>query len=249
MNEISKILKTAVITGASRGIGAAIAKHLADIGYAVVVGYHAHGADAETVCSAISGSGGVAKAFRADISSEPEAAALMKFAIDEFGRLDLLVNNAGLAEGMPIEEIDAAHVEKTFAVNVRGLLFCCKYAVIAFDEGGGVIVNISSTNATSPVPGGAAYSGSKAAVNAITISLARELGARNIRVNAVAPGLTMTDRYLAEVPNAAKTAVVKETPLGRLGTPRDIVGLVAFLAADDAGWITGQIISASGGAV
>jgi 3-oxoacyl-[acyl-carrier protein] reductase len=249
MKALMENLKSAIVTGASRGIGAAIARHLASIGYAVIINYNTHADEAETVRAAISNSGGTVKTFRADISSEPEAEALIDFTTKAYGRLNLLVNNAGYAAGMPILEIDSAHIDQTFNVNVRGLLFCCKHATRAFGSAGGSIINISSVNATSPVPGGAAYSGSKAAVNAITVSLARELGAQNIRVNAVAPGLTMTERYLTEVSDEAKAFITEKTPLGRLGMPEDIVGLVGYLASDAARWVTGQVISASGGAV
>ncbi len=238
----------AIVTGASQGIGAAIARHFAGLGYAVVVNYHKSSAAADALCAEIGATGGIAKAFRADITDDVQAASLIDFAISLFGTLNVLVNNAGYAEGMPITDITAAHIDTTMALNIRGLLFCCKHAARAFGEGGGAIINITSVNGLSPVPGGAAYSGSKAAVNAITIALARELGPKNIRVNALAPGLTMTPRYLAEIPEEAKNHVIAETPLGRLGTPEDIARAVAFLASPDAAWVTGQILAASGGA-
>jgi len=238
----------AIITGGSQGIGAEIARHFASIGYAVVVNYNKSREAAIALCDEIAAAGGTAKPFAADITEEAQAAALIDFASGPFGVPKVLVNNAGHAQGMALADITADHIDSTFAINVRGLLFCCKHAARAFGAAGGVIVNISSVNATSPVPGGAAYSGSKAAVNAITIALARELGPKNIRVNALAPGLTMTPRYLAEIPEAAKQHVIAETPLGRLGTPADIARAAAFLASDDAAWITGQILSASGGA-
>jgi len=241
--------KTAIVTGAARGIGAAIATRLAAAGYAVVINYATRAAEAEAVRAAIVNSGGRALTRQADISSETQAAALVDFAVEAFGPLHLLVNNAGIAIGRPLAEIDAAHVNELVGVNIAGLLFACKHAARVFPAAGGVIVNISSINATSPVPGGAVYSATKAAMNAITVSLARELGGRQIRVNALAPGLTMTDRYAAEIPEDAKQHVIEETPLGRLGLPDDIAGVVVFLASDDARWITGQIIAASGGAV
>ncbi len=238
----------AVVTGASQGIGAAIARHFAGLGYAVVVNYHKTARAAEALCADITAAGGSAQAFRADITDETQAAALIDLATATFGGLSVLVNNAGFAEGMPIADITAAHIDATFALNIRGLLFCCKHAVRAFGQDGGAIINISSVNGISPVPGGAAYSGSKAAVNAITVALARELGPKNIRVNALAPGLTMTPRYLTEIPEDAKQHVIGETPLGRLGTPEDIARATAFLASADSAWVTGQILSASGGA-
>ncbi len=241
--------KTAIVTGAARGIGAAIATRLAAAGYAVVINYATHAAEAEAVRDAIVKAGGKAAIRQADITCETEAAALIDFAVETFGPLHLLVNNAGIAIGRPLAEIDAAHITDLTAVNIAGLLFASKHAARRFPAAGGVIVNISSVNATSPVPGGAVYSATKAAVNAITVSLARELGAQQIRVNALAPGLTMTDRYAAEIPEDAKQSVIAETPLGRLGLPDDIAGVVVFLASDDARWVTGQIIAASGGAV
>jgi 3-oxoacyl-[acyl-carrier protein] reductase len=242
--------KTAIITGASRGIGAAIARNFAAIGHRVVVNYNNSASAAEALCAEITAAGGIAAPFRADITQDEQAAALVDFSLAHFGGLNILINNAGTASGMPTAEITAAHIDDIFALNVRGLLFCCKHAIRAFTGGGGgAIVNISSVNATSPVAGGAAYSGSKAAVDAITIALARELGGQKIRVNALAPGLTMTDRYLAEIPEDAKAYVTDKTPLGRLGTPEDVAKVAAYLASDDAAWLTGQIISASGGAV
>jgi 3-oxoacyl-[acyl-carrier protein] reductase len=240
--------KTVIVTGASQGIGAAIASHFARLGHAVIVNYNASQEAAEALCAELTGAGLSAKPFRADITDESQAAALIDFAVQQHGALDILINNAGYAAGMPITDITAEHIEATFALNVRGLLFCCKHAARVFPASGGAIVNISSVNATSPVAGGAAYSGSKAAVNAITIALARELGPKNIRVNALAPGLTMTPRYRAELPEEAKTFMTDKTPLGRLGTPHDIALAAAYLASDEAAWITGQVLSASGGA-
>jgi 3-oxoacyl-[acyl-carrier protein] reductase len=240
--------KTVIVTGASQGIGAGIARHFAQLGHAVIVNYCASQTAAERLCAELTAAGHAARPFRADITDESQAAALIDFAVQQHGGLDILINNAGYAVRMPIGEVTAAHIDKTYALNVRGLLFCCKHAARVFPATGGVIVNISSVNATSPVATGAAYSGSKAAVNAITIALARELGPKNIRVNALAPGLTMTPRYLTEIPEDAKTFITENTPLGRLGTPHDIALAAAFLASDEAGWITGQIISASGGA-
>jgi 3-oxoacyl-[acyl-carrier protein] reductase len=240
--------RVAIVTGASVGIGAEIARHFAGLGYAVVVNYNNGHEAARAICGEITAAGGTATPFQADITTEARAAALIHHAITTFGALNVLVNNAGHAQAQPITEITAEHIDATFALNVRGLLFCCKHAALAFGDGGGAIVNISSVNGISPVPGGAAYSASKAAVNAITIALARELGSKNIRVNALAPGLTMTPRYLSEIPDDAKNHVIAQTPLGRLGTPQDIARAAAFLASDDAAWITGQILSASGGA-
>lgn len=241
------ITKVAVVTGASRGIGAAIAQHLAADGFAVVVNYKSRKDDADAVIAEIVRTGGNAASFKADVSSDSEAKALIDLTIGEFGRIDVLVNNAGLAVGRPLIEIDADHVNAQTGLNIAGLLFASKHAVLAFGDAGGTIINISSIQGVSPIPGGAVYCATKAAVNTITVSLAAELGPRKIRVNAVAPGLTMTDQMKAKVPEEAKQEIMKDTPLGRLGTPEEVAEVVGFLASDAARWITGQVITASGG--
>jgi 3-oxoacyl-[acyl-carrier protein] reductase len=239
-------MKVAIVTGAGRGIGAAIAEDLAAAGYAVVVHFKNSVADAAALATRIADAGGRAAIFGGDITKEAEAESLVAFAMEKFGRLDVLVNNAGIAKPGPLDEIDAAHIAELSSINISGLLFASKHAARHLPPGG-VIVNISSVNGISAVGGAAVYSGTKAAVNAITMSLARELGDKGIRVNAVAPGLTMTERYAREVPEEAKQYIVGQTPLGRLGVPEDIAGLVTFLASDAARWITGEVISASGG--
>jgi 3-oxoacyl-[acyl-carrier protein] reductase len=248
LNFEEKYMKSAIVTGAARGIGAAIARRLAANGFAVVVNFKTGHEAAEAVAAMIRADGNVAKVFQADVSREAEASALVTFTLERFGRLDVLVNNAGLAKGAPLEEIDEAHIAELTSINIGGLLLVTKHAAARLGAGGGII-NVSSVNATSPVPGGSLYSATKAAVNAITVGLARELGSRGIRVNAVAPGLTMTERYDAELTAEVKELVTKETPLGRLGVPEDIAEVVAFLASDAARWITGEVITVSGGAV
>jgi 3-oxoacyl-[acyl-carrier protein] reductase len=241
------IRKVAVVTGASRGIGAVIAKHFGAQGFAVLVNYKTRKDEADAVVAEIIRTGGNAASFEADISSDINAKGLIDFAISEFGRIDVLVNNAGLAVGRPLIEIDADHVNAQTALNIAGVLFASKHATIAFGEAGGSIINISSIQGVSPIPGGAVYCATKAAVNAITVSLAAELGPRKIRVNAVAPGLTMTEQMKAKVPDDAKQEIMKNTPLGRLGTPEEVAEVVGFLASESAQWITGQVITASGG--
>jgi len=241
--------RTAIITGAGRGIGAAIARHLAASGVAVVVNFFSGAPAARTLCAEIIAAGGQAAAFQADISVESEVEALVDFAEQKFGGLKILVNNAGISPGKSLAAIDPAHIDAIFAINVRGLLLASKHAARIFGDSGGVIVNIGSIWGTTPVANAAAYSASKAAVNAITLSLARELGPRGIRVNAVTPGLIMTERCAAELPAAARQAVAAQTPLRRLGLPEDVAELVTYLASDSARWVTGQIIAASGGAV
>ena len=239
--------KTAIVTGASRGIGAAIAQHLAANRYAVVVNYRADPHAAETIVAAITRAGGAAAACQADLTIEDQAKSLINFATTQFGPLDLLVNNAGRAIGAPLTDIDAEHMQTQTSLNIAGLLFATKHASAAFADRGGCIINISSVQGVTPIPGGAVYCATKAAVNAITISLAAELGPRNIRVNAIAPGLIMTDKMQAKLPEDAKPEIINATPLRRLGNPDDIADIVTFLASDAASWITGQIITASGG--
>ncbi|MDE8346924.1 MAG: glucose 1-dehydrogenase [Acidocella sp.] len=241
------LTKVAVVTGASRGIGAVIARHFAAQDFAVLVNYKTSKDEADAVVADIIRTGGYAASFEADVTSDSEAKGLIDFAISEFGRVDVLVNNAGLAVGRPLIEIDTDHVNAQTALNIAGVLFASKHATLAFGDAGGAIINISSVQGVSPIPGGAVYCATKAAVNAITVSLAVELGPRKIRVNAVAPGLTMTDKMIAKIPEEAKQEIIKDTPLGRLGTPEDVAEVVGFLASDAARWITGQVIAASGG--
>lgn len=241
------IKKVAVVTGASRGIGAIIARHFGAQGFAVLVNYKTRKDEAGAVVAEIVRAGGNAAFFEADVSSDSEAKKLIDFAISEFGRIDVLVNNAGLAVGRPLIEIEADHVNAQTALNIAGVLFTSKHATLAFGDVGGSIINISSIQGVSPIPGGVVYCATKAAVNAITVSLAAELGPRKIRVNAVAPGLIMTEKMTARVPEEAKREIMKDTPLGRLGTPEEIAEVVGFLASEAARWITGQVITASGG--
>lgn len=175
-------------------------------------------------------------------------AELVAATIEAFGRLDLLVNNAAVAEVATLEAIDAGHLQRHFAANVGAVLFGSQAAARVFGEKGGAIVNISSINASQPPPGGAVYSATKAAVEAVTKCLAIELGPRRIRVNAVAPGATDTGMLRSVLRPGVEQEILEKTLLGdRLGTPEDIAAVVAFLAGPDAGWITGQVINASGG--
>lgn len=241
------IRKVAIVTGGSGGIGAAIARHFGNEGFAVLVNYKTRKDEADAVVAEIVRGGGKAASYQADVSSHSNAKGLIDFAISEFGRIDVLVNNAGLAVGRPLIEIDSDHVTALTALNIAGVLFASKHAAIALGDTGGCIINISSIQGISPIPGGVVYCATKAAVNAITVSLAAELGPRKIRVNAVAPGVTMTEKMRANAPEEDKLEVLKNTPLGRLGTPEEIAEVVGFLASDAARWITGQVITASGG--
>jgi 3-oxoacyl-[acyl-carrier protein] reductase len=241
--------KVAVVTGASKGIGAGIAEELAKDGASVIVNYASSASGAEAVVAKIKSAGGKAKAVHADVSKPAEAKQLMDAAVSEFGGLDILVNNAGVYEFLPLDHITEAHFDRMFNLNVRGLLFATQAAASAIGQRGGSIINIGSMASQAPPPAASVYSATKAALDAITRSLAVELGPRKILVNAVLPGPVETegvksmggdgDQFIAQL--------VSRTPLGRIGQPKDIATVVSFLASEDAGWITGQIIPVAGG--
>jgi 3-oxoacyl-[acyl-carrier protein] reductase len=239
--------KVAIVTGASRGIGAAIARRLAREGVVVIVGYSRNSEAALQVVAEIERAGGEAEAIQADVADLDQVKRLFRETIQGFGRLDILVNNAGVAEFRPLEAVDAAHYAHQFDVNVRGLLFATQEAALRFGLEGGCIVNITSGAAKAAPPGTSVYSATKAAVDAMTMSHAAELGPRQIRVNAVAPGITETDMLQTNIPPAAQQAMIQTTALRRLGTPEDIADVVAFLTSHEARWITGQIVGVSGG--
>src|SRR5580704_279176 len=240
--------KTAVVTGASKGIGAAIALELAKDGAAVIVNYATSSQGADAVVKKIKAEGGKAKAVRADVSKPTEAKQLVDAAVSEFGRIDILVNNAAVYEFLPLEQITEAHFDRMFDLNVKGLLFVTQAAAGAMGEQGGSIINIGSMASQTPPPGGSVYAATKGALDVITKGLAGELGPRKILVNAVLPGPVETEgtQSMADW-DQFKSMLVPRTPLGRVGQPRDIATVVSFLASDDAGWITGQIIPVAGG--
>ncbi len=240
--------KVAVVSGASKGIGAGIAEDLAREGASVVVNYANSPAQAEAVVKKIKAAGGVAKAVQADLSKPGEAGKLIAAAVSEFGKLDILVNNAGVYSFVPLDQIDEEHYDRIFGLNVKGLLFTTQAAVKAFGENGGAVINISSVASLSALPTASVYSATKAAVDSFTRTLAAELGPKGIRVNSVLPGPVETEgtQSMADFEQLRNT-FVPQTPLGRIGQPRDIATAVSFLASEDSGWITGQVIPVSGG--
>jgi 3-oxoacyl-[acyl-carrier protein] reductase len=248
-NSVGKLSgKVAVVTGASKGIGAAIAEELAREGASIVVNYASSGGQAEAIVSKIKASGGAAKAVRADVSKPAEAKNLVKAAVDEFGKVDILVNNAGVYEFLPLESITEKHFDRMFDLNVRGLVFATQAAAGAFGDNGGSVINIGSVASQIAPAGGSVYSATKGAVDVLTQSLAAELGPKNIRVNAILPGPVETEgtKALPEF-GPMLNSTLPRTPLGRVGQPHDIATVASFLASEDAGWITGQIIQAAGG--
>jgi len=240
--------KVALVTGASKGIGAAIAKALAAEGAQVVVNYASSKAGADAVVGTITAAGGKAIAVQGDVSKAEQVKGLVDATIKEFGRLDVLVNNSGVYEFGAIEEITEEHYHRQFNVNVLGLLLTTQAAVKHIGEGGSII-NISSVVTSLAPPASAVYTGTKGAVDAINSVLAKELGARKIRVNAILPGIIETEgTHTAGVMGSDfERNAVAQTPLGRIGQPDDIASIAVFLASDDAGWLTGERLTAAGG--
>ncbi|MDB5352841.1 MAG: Short-chain dehydrogenase/reductase [Planctomycetota bacterium] len=241
--------KVAVVTGASKGIGASIALHLAAEGASVVVNYSSSKEGADRVVAEIVGQGGKAIAVQANVSRQDEIQRLFAETKKAFGRLDVLVNNAGVYEFAPIENVTAELFHKMFDLNVLGLLLTTQEAVKHFGEAGGSIVNISSVAATLAPPTTSVYSATKAAVDAVTRSLSKELGARKIRVNSINPGMVETEGvHTAGIAESDfRKATEAQTPLGRIGQPQDIAPAAVFLASSDSSWITGETFYISGG--
>ncbi|MGF6509498.1 glucose 1-dehydrogenase [Paraburkholderia sp. 32] len=240
--------KVAVVTGASKGIGAAIAKALAAQGASVVVNYASSRAGADKVVADITAAGGKAVAVGGDVSKAADANGIIDTAIETYGRLDALVNNSGVYEFAALEEITEAHFHKHFDVNVLGLLLVSQAAARHLGEGGS-IVNVSSVVTRITPATTAVYTATKGAVDAITGVLAKELGPRKIRVNSVNPGMVETEgtHSAGVIGSDFETWAISTTPLGRIGQPDDIADVVAFLASDDARWLTGESLIASGG--
>jgi len=240
--------KVALVTGASKGIGAAIARELAARGATVAVNYSSSQAGAEKVVAEIKAAGGKAVAIQANVADPANIAPLVKAVATQLGPIDVLVNNAGIYEFAPLEAVTPEHFHKLFNTNVLGLLLVTQAAVARFNPAGGSIINISSVGAG----GGATFSvygATKGAVDSITGALAQELGPRKIRVNSLSPGLVETEGVHAAgvIGSDMQKEMEKKTPLGRIGQPGDIATVAAFLASDDSGWVSGQIIQAAGG--
>lgn len=250
MNTSKKLAgKVALVTGASKGIGASIAKHLAAEGAAVVVNYSSGREGADRVVSEITSQGGKAAAIQANVSKKQDIQKLFAETKKEFGKLDVLVNNAGIYDFAPLEEITEEHFHRQFDVNVLGLLLTTQEAVKLFTADGGSVINISSVVSDTPFPGASVYSATKGAVDTITKVLAKELGARKIRVNAVNPGMVETEGTHSGgvIGSEMQKGYESQASLGRIGQPRDIATATVFLASPDSSWITGQILVVSGG--
>jgi 3-oxoacyl-[acyl-carrier protein] reductase len=241
--------KVAIVTGASKGIGAAIAKGLGAAGASVVVNYASSKNGADQVVAEIAGKGGKAIAIQGDVSKADEVLHLFKAAKDAFGKLDILVNNAGIFNFSPLEEVTELAFHREFNTNVLGPILATQEALKHFGPDGGSVINVSSVVSTSNVPNSVVYSSTKGALDAVTRVLSTELGARKIRVNTIAPGGTETEgtHTAGIIGSDFEKQMVAQTTLGRLGQPDDIARVAVFLASDDAGWITGERIAVSGG--
>jgi 3-oxoacyl-[acyl-carrier protein] reductase len=241
--------KVAVVTGASKGIGAAIALHLAAEGAAVVVNYSSSKEGAERVVGEITRRDGKAVAVQADVAKKADIQRLFAETKKAFGRLDVLVNNAGIYEFAPLSEVTAEHFHKLFDLNVLGLILATQEAARHFGPDGGSVINVSSVVSTYGTPNGSVYSATKAAVDAVTRSLAKELGPRRIRVNSINPGMVETEGFRAAGIHESdmRTQVEAQTPLGRIGRPEDIAPAAVYLASADSAWVTGETLYIAGG--
>ncbi|WP_045883022.1 SDR family NAD(P)-dependent oxidoreductase [Pseudomonas chlororaphis] len=241
--------KVALVTGSSKGIGAQIVRQLAQEGATVIVNYTRSQTDADKVVTQILEQGGRAFAIQADVAKSLEVKTLFKTIAHMYGSVDILVNNAGVYATGELGEVTEDEFHRHFDLNVLGLILCTQAAVECFNPAGGSIVNISSSVTSFTPAGSTVYTASKGAVDAITRTLANELGPRNIRVNSVNPGLVVTEGVHASgfFEDEFRSKIEAITPLGRIGKPQDIAPAVAFLASDDASWITGETLVIGGG--
>lgn len=241
--------KVAVVTGASKGIGAGIAKYLAAAGAAVAVNYASSREGADKVVAEITAKGGKAIAVHGDVAKKADIKSIFEATLARFGRLDILVNNAGVYRFDPLEAVTEAEFHREFDINVLGMILATQEAVKHFGAEGGSVINLTSVAGTSAIPGSVVYSATKAAIDSLTRVLAAELGPKKIRVNAIAPGVTVTEGYeaLGEVAKNFESYALAQTPLGRVAQPEDIAKVAVFLASDQSAWITGERIAASGG--
>ena len=241
--------KVAIVTGASKGIGAAIAQQLAEEGAVVVVNYASSKQGADRVVKEITGKGGKAVAIQADFAKAADITRLFAETKKAFGRLDVLVNNAGIYEFSPLENVTDPHFHKQFDLNVLGLVLASKEAAKYFSADGGSIINISSVASTAAPANGAVYSATKAAVDAVTKSLAKELGPRKIRVNAINPGMIETEgtHTAGIIGSDFRKRIEADTPLGRIGQPQDVAPVAVFFASPDSQWVTGETLLVAGG--
>jgi 3-oxoacyl-[acyl-carrier protein] reductase len=241
--------KVAIVTGASKGIGAGIAKGLAAAGASVVVNYSSSKADADEVVAQITAKGGKAVAVGGDVSKAADVQKLFAETKKAFGVPDVLVNNAGVYDFEPLENVTEAEFHRQYNINVLGTVLTIQEAVKHFGPKGGSVINVSSVAGANAVPNSVVYSGTKAAVDSVTRVLAKELGSRNIRVNAIAPGGVETEgtHRIGVIGSDFEKQMIADTPLGRLGQPDDIARVAVFLASDDSSWLTGERITASGG--
>ena len=241
--------KVAIVTGASKGIGAGIAKQFAKEGASVVVNYASSKKDADKVVDEISKCGGKAVAVQGNVARKPDVERLFAAAEKAFGKIDIFVNNAGIYEFLPLEEISELHFHRHFDTNVLGMLLATQEALKHFNAAGGSIVNIGSLASSLTPPTAVVYNATKGAVDAITRTLAKELGPRKIRVNAIRPGMVITDGVLAAGFDQSefRKALESQTPLGHIGETQDIAPAAVFFASDDSKWITGETLLIAGG--
>jgi 3-oxoacyl-[acyl-carrier protein] reductase len=239
--------KIALVTGASKGIGVSIARHLASEGATVVVNYSSSKEGADRTVSEIKAAGGQAEALQGDFSKSADIARVFATIKDRHGRLDILVNNAGVYRFGALESVTEEEFHREFNLNVLGVLLATREAVKLFGDSGGSVINLGSIVGSMPPQFTAIYSATKGAVDNLTVSLSKELGARKIRVNALNPGVVKTEGTAGTEDGEFATAMIKATPFGRLGTPEDIGPVAVFLASDDAHWVTGQRLLVGGG--